>query len=188
MPSWGIWLIVGGVILLLILWVISTYNSLVTLRNKCEEAFSSMDVFLKKRFDLIPNFVETVKGYAKHESETLEKVIAARNSIQASGADVEERMKNENLLQGTLRSLFAVAEAYPDLKANTNFLDLQNQLKNIETEIEQSRRFYNAVVNKYNIKTETIPSNIIAGLFHFMRKPLYEVSDAAQRENVKVQF
>lgn len=187
MPDWAIWLIVGAVVVILLIWVISTYNSFIRMRNKCEEAFSTMDVFLKKRFDLIPNFVETVKGYASHEAKTLESVIAARNAVQASGDNIEERLQNENILQGTLRSLFAVSEAYPDLKANTNFLALQNQLTAIEGEIETSRRYYNGVVNLFNTKTEVFPGNIIAGLFGFKRKPLFEV-EAQQRENVKVEF
>jgi LemA protein len=181
------WIIAGAVVVILLLWGVSSYNSFVKLRNLVEEAFSSMDVYLKKRYDLIPNVVETVKGYAKHESETLEKVIAARNTA-ASSADPEARMQNDNVLQGALRSLFAVAESYPDLKANTNFLDLQRQLKEIEGEIERARRYYNAAANRYNIKTESFPSNLIAGMFHFGRKPLYEVSAPEERENVKVQF
>lgn len=181
------WIIAGVIIAIIIIWFISSYNGFVKLRNKTEEAFSSMDVFLKKRYDLIPNFVETVKGYAKHESQTLEKVIAARN-MAASSTTMEDQIKNENVLQSTLKSLFAVTEAYPDLKANTNFLKLQDQLTFIEGEIEKSRRFYNAVVNKYNTSIEMFPSVIVASMFSFKRKPLYEVSDTAQRENVKVQF
>ena len=183
--------IFGGIIVLiiviLIFWFIGGYNSFVRLRNKCEEAFATMDVFLKKRYDLIPNLVETVKGYAKHESETLQKVIAARD-MAASATNAEDRIKQDNILQGTLRSLFAVTEAYPDLKANVNFMDLQGQLRSIEDDIEKSRRFYNGIVNQYNTKTETFPNNLVASLFHFVRKPLYEVNDAAQRENVKVEF
>ncbi len=181
------WIIGGVVVAIIVIWFISSYNGFVKMRNSTEEAFSSMDVFLKKRYDLIPNFVETVKGYAKHESETLEKVIAARN-MAAGSKTMEDQIANENVFQSTLKSLFAVTEAYPDLKANTNFLKLQEQLTQIESEIEKSRRFYNAVVNKYNTMTEVFPSVIVASLFSFKRKPLYEVSDATQRENVKVQF
>lgn len=181
-------LAIGGVIVLvLVIWFIAGYNSFVKMRNAVEEAFSSMDIYLKKRYDLIPNLVETVKGYAKHESSTLEQVIAARNAASSSSS-AEERIQNDNFLQGALRSLFAVAEAYPDLKANIGFLDLQRQLQSIETEIEKSRRYYNAVANRFNVKTETFPSNLLASIFHFQRKPLYEVTDAAQRENVQVQF
>lgn len=184
-------MIVGIVILVivvvLVLWLVSSYNGFVKLRNKCEEAFSAMDVSLKKRYDLIPNFVETVKGYAKHESETLEKVIAARNAAMNS-TTAEDRIANDNVLSGTLKSLFAVSEAYPDLKANQNFLDLQNQLSRIEEEIAGSRRYYNGVVNKFNTGIEMFPGNILAGIFHFTRKPLYEVTDTTERENVKVSF
>ncbi|MBQ5810679.1 MAG: LemA family protein, partial [Clostridia bacterium] len=138
-------------------------------------------------YDLIPNFVETVKGYAKHESETLEKVIAARN--MAVGATTgEERIKNDGVLTGALKSLFAVAESYPDLKANANFAALQRELSDIEDEIAASRKYYNGVIKTYNTKVEMFPGNIVASIFGFKRKPLYEVSDAAERENVKVQF
>ncbi|MDR3551900.1 MAG: LemA family protein [Clostridia bacterium] len=179
------WVIIALVVII-ILWAIAAYNSLIKLRNDSEEAFSTMDVFLRKRFDLIPNLVETVKGYAKHESTTLENVIKARNTAVQAGS-AEEKINADNALTGTLKTLFAVAEAYPDLKANANFIDLQNQLKNIETEIANSRRYYNAVAKSFNIKTEVFPSTIIASLFHFEKKPLY-VIDEEQRENVKVQF
>lgn len=180
-------IIIGVIVLILIIWVIAAYNGFVSLRNKVEEAFSTMDVYLKKRYDLIPNFVETVKGYAKHESETLEKVIGARNAAM-NATTAEDKITNDNFLTGTLKSLFAVAEAYPELKANQNFLALQDQLSSIEMEIASARKFYNAVVNKYNTKLETFPNNLLSGLFHFSRKPLYEVSNAEERENVKVQF
>ncbi len=175
------------VVVAVVVWLISSYNGFVRLRNKAEEAFSAMDVTLKKRYDLIPNYVETVKGYAKHESETLEKVVNARNMAMTASTP-EERIENDTLLTGSLRSLFAVAESYPDLKANTNFLELQNQLSDIEEEIAGSRRYYNGVVNKFNTKTEMFPGNLIAGLFGFRRKPLYEVNDLQERENVKVTF
>ena len=126
----------------LVIWLISSYNGFITLRNKTEEAYSAMDVSLKKRYDLIPNYVETVKGYAKHEAGTLEKVVSARNMAMGA-SDPEERLANENVLTGALRSLFAVAEAYPDLKANQNFIQLQDQLQRIEEEIACSRRYYN---------------------------------------------
>ncbi len=181
------WWIALGIAVILVIWLVGSYNSFIKLRNKVEEAFASMDVYLKKRYDLIPNFVETVKGYAKHEQETLSRVIAARNGA-VSASTTEERLAQDNILQGTLRSLFAVAEAYPNLQANTNFLELQRQLQALEGEIERSRRFYNAVVNQYNTKIELFPGNLLAGLFHFSRKPLYEVSAPEERENVKVQF
>lgn len=179
--------VVGVIILLLIIWLVSSYNGFIRLRNKSEEAFSAMDVSLKKRYDLIPNFVETVKGYARHESQTLEAVIAARNQAMQSGTP-EQKIANDNALTGTLKSLFALTESYPDLKANQNFLALQEQLSRVEEEIAGARRYYNGVVNKYNTKTEMFPGNILAGLFGFQRKPLYEVNSEAERENVKVSF
>lgn len=179
--------IIGGVVLLLIIWVIAAYNGFVRLKNSIEEAFSTMDVYLKKRYDLIPNLVETVKGYATHERETLANVIAARN-MAASATTLEGRVEGENALQSTLKTLFAVAEAYPDLKANTNFLELQGDLRLIESEIANSRKYYNAVVKTYNTKREVFPSVIIAGLFKFDKKPLFEVSEQVERESVKVKF
>ena len=181
-----IWIIIAIIIVLAIAFV-GMYNSFIKLKNSCEEAFSTMDVYMKKRFDLIPNLVETVKGYASHEKETLEKVMAARNGVQ-SAATVEEKMAQENVLTGTLKSLFAVAEAYPDLKANTNFLDLQDQLKSVEEDIANSRKYYNAVVKQFNTKCEMFPSNIIASMFHFERKPMFEVDSAEERKNVEVKF
>ncbi|HOU11255.1 MAG TPA: LemA family protein [Clostridiales bacterium] len=184
-----LWVFLGlvGLVLLIGLWLAATYNGFVKLRNKVEEAFSTMDVFLKKRYDLIPNIVETVKGYAAHESETLRNVVAARNA--AAGAQtIEDRVTAENAFQATLKSLFALSEAYPDLKANTNFLNLQSQLTAMEGEISDARRYYNAVVKAFNTKTEVFPSNIIAGIFHFVRKPLFEVSQEAERQNVEVKF
>lgn len=174
-------------VVVIVVWVISAYNGFITLRNKTEEAFSAMDVSLKKRYDLIPNYVETVKGYAKHESQTLERVIAARNSAMGASTE-EEKITNDNVLSGALRSLFAVAENYPDLKANQNFLQLQDQLQRIEEEIAGSRRYYNGVVNKFNTKTEMFPGNIIANIFGFKRKPLYEVDEEEERKNVTVSF
>ena len=179
--------IVGVIILLLIVWLVTSYNGFIRLRNKSEEAFSAMDVSLKKRYDLIPNFVETVKGYAKHEQDTLQAVINARNMAMNANSP-EQKIANDNALSGTLKSLFALTESYPDLKANQNFLSLQNQLSRIEEEIAGSRRYYNGVVNKYNTKTEMFPGNILASLFGFKRKPLYEVNSEAERENVKVSF
>lgn len=175
------------VVALIALFVISAYNKLVAQRNTVEEAFSTMDVYLTKRFDLIPNLVETVKGYAAHESGTLEKVIAARNAV-AGAKNTEDSLKAQGELTNTLTHLFALTESYPDLKANTNFLDLQNQLKGIEGEIANARKYYNGTVRQYNTNLEVFPSNIVAGLFSFTRKPLYEVSSEEKRENVKVQF
>ncbi len=180
-------LVVLAVIIVGVIWVISAYNGFVRLRNMVEEAFATMDVYLKKRYDLIPNLVETVKGYAKHEAGTLEKVVQARN-IAADAKTIEGKIQGENMLRSTLKSLFAIAEAYPDLKANTNFLDLQSQLQRIEDEIANSRKYYNAIVKEFNIKTETFPNNIIAGMFRFTRQTMFEVNDETEREAVKVQF
>ena len=179
--------IIGGVVALIVIWIIGSYNGFVKLKNAIEEAFSTMDVYLKKRYDLIPNLVETVKGYAKHEKETLESVIQARN-MAAGAKTLEDKVAGENMLAGTLKSLFAVAESYPDLKANTNFMDLQEQLQRLEDEIASSRKYYNAVVKTYNTKREVFPSVIIASLFKFAKKPLFEVASADERENVQVQF
>ena len=175
-----------GVIVILLLWVVSAYNGLVKVRNMVREAFSTMDVYMKKRYDLIPNLVETVKGYAAHESGTLEKVIQARNAA-ASATTVEGKIEGENALTGTLKSLFALAEAYPDLKANTNFMDLQKQLQAVEGDIANSRKYYNAVVRDYNTKIETFPSVIVANMFGFKQEKMFEIN-SAERENVKVQF
>jgi len=180
-------LIIGLLLLIIVVWVISAYNGFVAMRNRAEEAFSTMDVFLKKRYDLIPNLVESVKGYAAHESSTFQKVTEARN--MASGATtVEGRIQGENMLSGALKSLFAVAEAYPDLKANLSFLDLQNQLKQVEEDIANARKFYNAVVKEFNTLTEVFPNNVLANLFGFKRKPMFEVTGEDQREAVQVKF
>lgn len=181
------WIILAIVIGIVAIWFVAGYNGFITMRNRIEEAFATMDVYLKKRYDLIPNLVETVKGYAAHEQGTLEKVVAARN-MAASANSMEEKLKGERQLQATLKSLFAVAEAYPDLKANTNFMDLQRQLQKLEDEIASARKYYNAVVKEFNTKTELFPSNLIAGIFHFTRKTMFEVDDQAQRDAVKVQF
>lgn len=176
-----------GIIIVIGLFFANSYNSFVSLRNRVEEAFSTMDVFMMKRYDLIPNLVETVKGYTKHEQETLEKVIQARN-MAVNASSPEDKMKAEGEFSGVLSRLFALSEAYPDLKANQQFLDLQSQLKLIEDDIAQSRKFYNGTTRQYNTTIETFPNNIIAGIFKFTRKPLFEVEDPSQRQNVKVQF
>lgn len=178
--------IIGGILLLLVLYALSTYNALVGLNNKVKEAFSTMDVYLKKRWDLIPNIVETVKGYAKHESETLENVIKLRNSAYDNMSDNEKIKTNEALTSG-INKIMALAESYPDLKANENFRDLSNQLTKIEDDIANSRKYYNGVVRIFNNKTEMFPSNIFAKLFGFKSKEMFEAA-ASERENVKVEF
>ncbi len=183
-----------GIVIIIILvliaavlvYCIASYNGFVKLRNTVEEAFATMDVYMKKRFDLIPNLVETVKGYASHETETLRHVTEARTSIMDSKT-AAERLAGEGALTGALKSLFAVSENYPDLKASANFLDLEKQLRKAEEDIANSRKYYNATVREYNTKTEVFPSNIIAGMFHFERKTLFEI-DESERENVEVSF
>lgn len=175
------------IVVVLVVWGVATYNSFISWKNKVEEAFSTMDVYLKKRYDLIPNLVETVKGYAAHESETLEAVIQARNTA-VNAATTAEKVEAENGLSGVLSRFFALSENYPDLKANTNFMNLQNQLKEMESEIANSRKYYNGVVKEYNTKCESVPSNIIASICNFKKQPMFEVTDEAQRENVKVSF
>ncbi len=180
-------IIIAAIVAILVIWVIASYNGFIKAKNNVEESFSTMDVYLKKRYDLIPNLVETVKGYAKHESETLNKVISARNLAEGA-ATMEDKIQGENMLTGTLRSLFAVAENYPDLKANENFMDLQGQLRQVEEDIANARKYYNAVVKQYNNKCEMFPTNILAGIFHFAQKPMFEVETEAERQNVKVEF
>ncbi len=181
--------LIGLIVVLAVvaIWGVSAYNGFVRMRNGVEEAFSTMDVYMKKRYDLIPNLVETVKGYAAHEQGTFEKVVQARNVAQ-NATTVEDKMAAENMLTGTLRSLFALAEAYPDLKANANFMDLQNQLQMVEVDIANSRKYYNATVKDYNTKTEQFPSNIIANMFNFQRKTMFELENESERQNVKVEF
>jgi len=162
------------------------YNTFVRLRANTDEAFSTMDVYLKRRFDMIPNLVEIVKGYAAHESNTLEKVIQARSGI-SNAQNMNERLANENALSQTLKSLFAVAEGYPDLKANVNFLDLQQKLTEVEEDILNARKYYNGNVKILNVKVEMFPSNIFAAIFGFKKYPFY-LADEAERENVQVQF
>lgn len=180
-------IVIVVLILLLVLWFIRGYNNLVMLRNDAREGYSTMDVYLKKRFDMIPNLVETVKGYAKHEATTLEKVVSARNMVM-DAKDINEKLAGENALTSTLRSLFAVAEAYPDLKANTNFNQLQRSIEDIEMEISNSRKYYNATVKMLNNACEVFPSNIIASMFKFEKMAMFEVDDVEERKNVKVSF
>lgn len=188
----GIIVAIVAVILVaaVISWWISARNNFVRLKNRVEEGWATIDVYLKKRFDLIPNLVETVKGYAKHESETLEKVVAARN-LSAGAKTVEEKMSAANNLTSSLRTFFtAVSESYPQLKANTNFLDLQNQLKNIESELEGARRYYNGVVKAFNTKLELFPACIIGKRMgeEYVKKTYFELDSEAERQNVKVSF
>ena len=178
--------VILGIILLLIIYVVGVYNSLIKLRNKVDDQSSQVDIELKKRFDLVPNLVETVKGYAKHEKETLEEVIKARNSFTSAGNMNEELAANDNL-SNALTKLFALSEAYPDLKANTNFINLQNSLNEIEENIAYKRSFYNETVRMYNDKIMTVPSNIVANIFNFKEKEYFQINEK-EKENVKVSF
>lgn len=178
--------IILAIIVVVVLYVISTYNVLVRLRNKVRNQWSQIDVVLKNRADLIPNLVETVKGYASHEKDTLEAVISARNKYLTANTP-EQAMEASGEITGALSKLFALSEAYPDLKANTNFMDLQNKLAESEDKIRYARQFYNDAVNKYNNKVEMFPSNIVASIFKFEMAKLFEASEA-DREVPNVQF
>ena len=177
------------IIVLIVLWAVSSYNCLVTLRNRVKNGWAQIDVQLKQRADLIPNLVETVKGYAAHESQVFTQVTQARaNALQAAqSGDVTQRIEAENQLSRAILNLQAVAEAYPQLQANQNFLDLQAQLKSLEEKIAYARQFYNDVVQKYNTKIEVVPTNIIAGLFHFEQAAYFQV-DEADRQAPQVKF
>ena len=181
------WLIITIVVLLLlILSIIGMYNNLVSLKMRVKNAWAQIDTQLKRRFDLIPNLVETVKGYAAHEQGTLEKVIAARNSY-ATDSTIEDKAAANNELSKTLKSIFALSESYPDLKANTNFMALQTELTGTEDKIAYSRQFYNDTVQMYNTAIMKFPANIIAGMFGYKEEPFFQI-DEAQKEPVKVQF
>jgi LemA protein len=174
------------VLLLLVLFGISSYNGLIVKRNRVKNAWAQIDVQLKKRFDLVPNLVETVKGYAKHEAGTLEAVVKARNQYISAG-NPEEMMKANTEMTGALSRLFALAESYPDLKANTNFMELQGELSELEEKIAYARQFYNDTVLMYNNAIQVVPANIIASLFRFQEEPYFK-ADEAERQNVQVQF
>lgn len=179
--------IILTIVAVIILFVIFTYNGMITLRNRVQEAWSDIDVQLKRRYNLIPNLVETVKGYATHEEAVLTKVTEARAKAINAGT-IEEHGKAETMLSGALKSLFAVAENYPALRANENFLQLQNELVDTEDKIQASRRFYNGTVRDYNTKLEVFPSNMVAGMFHFEKREFFELEDEKEREVVKVSF
>ena len=176
-----------GIVVILAIWVIFAYNHFIKLINNAKEAWSDIDVQLKRRYDLIPNLVNTVKGYATHENTAFEKVTQARAAAMGAG-NVADKGKAENMLTGALKSVFAIAEAYPELKANQNFLSLQNELSDTENKVQAARRFYNGNVRDFNTKLEKFPTNMIAGVFGFKSKEFFEIEEAAQREAVKVQF
>ncbi|HOE64060.1 MAG TPA: LemA family protein [Candidatus Sumerlaeota bacterium] len=182
-------LIIAAIIILLpVIWFIATYNILVRLRNFCKESWSGIDTELKRRYDLIPNLVETVKGYAAHERETLQHVVEARNRAIASNGTPAEQARDENAFVGTLKSLFAVVENYPDLKASQNFLKLQQELANTEDRIQAARRFYNANVRDLNTRIEVIPSNLVASMFNFQKQEYFEIESPFERIAPKVQI
>lgn len=175
-------------IVLAALWVISMFNGLIALKNRVDEAASDIDVQLKRRHDLVPNLVNTVKGYATHEQQLFERVTEARSQAVSAGADMQARAQAENALSSTLRSLFAVAENYPELKANQNFLALQEELSDTENKVMASRRFYNSNVRDYNIRRETFPTNMLAEHFHFPKREQFELDDISERAVPEVNF
>ncbi|MFH1565025.1 MAG: LemA family protein [bacterium] len=180
-------LIIIAAIAIIIIWLVAVYNGLIKLKNRADEAWSDIDVQLKRRYDLIPNLIETVKGYAKHEQGTLEKVIQARNQAMQAGGTAE-KAQAENQLSHTLKSIFALSESYPDLKANQNFAKLQDELSDTENKIQAARRFYNGNVRDFNIKIEVFPNNIIANSLKFKKKELFEIENKEERKNVEVKF
>lgn len=181
------WIIIA-IITVLVLWFIITYNGFVTIRNRVEEAWADIEVQLKRRYDLIPNLVNTVKGYAAHESSAFEKVTQARAQAMQAGS-AGEHAKAEGELSGALKSLFAVSEAYPDLKANTNFLELQRELSDTENKIQAARRFYNGNVRDYNTKLDTAPSNVVGKMFSFTKKEYFDIpDDGVESQPVQVTF
>ncbi|WP_461811459.1 LemA family protein [Faecalimonas sp.] len=182
----GLGLIAIGVIAVFFIYFLITYNGFIKLKNSIEEAFSTMDVYLKKRWDLVPNLVETVKGYAEHEQRTLKEIVELRN-CSYDKMSMNDKINQNNLLGKEINQLMALAEAYPDLKANTNFMELQIELSKIENDIVQSRKYFNAVVKEYNNKVEMFPSNVLAKIMHFTRREMF-VANVEERENVKVSF
>jgi LemA protein len=172
---------------LLIIFLIVIYNKLVANRNMLEEAFSGIDVILKKRYDLIPNLVETIKGYASHEKETLSEIVSLRNQA-LSTPNRDQKMQLDNSITQNFSKLFALAENYPDLKANTNFLELQRELSLLETDVERAKRYYNGTVRDYNISVQSFPNNLIAGAFGFIKREFLELADVTQRETPQVKF
>ncbi|MDO8684340.1 MAG: LemA family protein [Armatimonadota bacterium] len=179
-------LVIIGIVFLFVVWVIAMYNRLVTLRNRIENAWSQIDVQLRRRYDLIPNLIETVKGYAAHEKSVFENVTKARSAMMEAQT-IKEQGEAQNMISQALKSLFAVAEAYPDLKANQNFMMLQEELSGTESKIAYARQFYNDTVMSYNTTIQSFPANILAGMFGFKEKDYFEMDEAA-REPVKVDF
>ena len=179
--------IVLGILGLAIIWLILVFNGLIKMRNRVDEAWSDIDVQLKRRYDLIPNLINTVKGYASHEKEVFQKVTEARTKAMQATAPVEQG-KAENMLSSTLKSLFAVAENYPELKANENFLELQRELTDTEDKIQASRRFYNGNVRDFNTKIQVFPNNLVAGVLGFKKYEFFEIEEVVEKETPKVEF
>jgi len=179
--------IILAIVVVVVLWVVFAYNSFVRFINRAKEAWADIDVQLKRRYDLIPNLVSTVKGYATHESSVFENVTKARATAMNAGS-LREKGQTENMLTGALKSMFALAEAYPDLKANQNFLELQKELSDTENKIQAARRFYNTNVRDLNTKIESFPNNIIAGAFRFSKMEFFELEESAARSPVEVKF
>lgn len=179
--------IILAIITVLVLWVIFAYNDFIRVINRAKEAWADIDVQLKRRYDLIPNLVNAVKGYALHESSAFENVTKARSAAMSAG-NIEEKSKAENMLSGALKSIFALAEAYPDLKANQNFLELQKELSDTENKIQSARRFYNINVRDLNTKIESFPNNIIAGMSNFQTMEFFQLEDALAKNPVSVNF
>ena len=186
-PVWIVLIVIAVVVVILALWGIGVYNGLVGRRNRVKESWAQIDVQLKRRYDLIPNLVETVKGYAKHEATTLENVVQARAAAMNAGS-FQDRAQAENMLTGALKSLFALSEAYPNLKANENFLGLQEELSSTENKIGFARQHYNDVVRDYNTSTQVFPANVIAGSCGFREEPFFELAEPEARNAPKVQF
>lgn len=185
------WVLLGIMVVVvvgIVIWMIAIYNKLVGLKFRVGQAWSDVDVQLKRRYDLVPNLVETVKGYASHEKKTLEEVTKARSMAMQVTEPGQKKGEAENFLSSTLKSLFAISESYPDLKANQNFMDLQSTLSKLEEDIQLSRRYYNAVVRDMNIMTEAFPSNLIAGRFGFKRVEYFLLPSESERDVVKVKF
>jgi LemA protein len=182
----GLWIILI-ILAVVAVFVVGIYNGLVQLRNRCDNSWAQVDVQLRRRYDLIPNLVETVKGYAQHEKETFQKVTEARAQALNAGT-VQDQGQAENMLTGALKSLFAISENYPELKANQNFMMLQEELAGTESKIAYARQFYNDTVMKFNTKQQVFPSNIIANMFNFQEKEYFEIEEPEAKEPVKVKF
>ncbi|MDP2703889.1 MAG: LemA family protein [bacterium] len=185
----GLWVVVG-VAAVVLLWIIAVFNGFVRLRNRVEEAWSDIEVQLKRRTDLIPNIVETVKGYASHEKKVFDDVTEARTRVMNAEqkGDVKQVGQAENMLSGALKTLFAVAENYPDLKANVNFLDLQRELADTENKVQAARRFYNTNVRDLNTKIESFPDNVIAGMFNFKKREFFDIDEKVEGKPVSIKF